>query len=100
MVERAVINLISRVDDKRLSAKSPADGDTGSNPTRLSQHIRVWLVGRVDDCSCLENNRTERYRGFESYTSRPKTRCVRAWSLERPSIPCPTSGLLYRKENN
>lgn len=32
------------------------------------------LVGRVDDCSCLENNRTERYRGFESYTSRVKMR--------------------------
>lgn len=30
----------------------------------------AWLVGRVDDCSCLESNRTERYRGFESYTSR------------------------------
>lgn len=32
------------------------------------------IVGRVDDCSCLENNRTERYRGFESYTIRVKMR--------------------------
>lgn len=36
----------------------------------------IWIVGRVVYGAGLENQRTERFRGFESYTIR-QIRCLR-----------------------
>ena len=38
--------------------------------TKLKSSDRIWRDGRVVDYNCLENRRTERYRGFESLSLR------------------------------